>query len=149
MRVGDVCNHHAVIIGKSDSVYSAAVLMRDQHADYVVVVESRNGNNIPVGALTDRDIVVKIAANDIDMKDIPIADVMDAPLLLANEKDSVMATLKRMRHKSVRHIPVINTHKALIGILSIDDILESLTEQLSDIGYIIAREKISLHEEVY
>lgn len=148
MRVGDVCNHHAVIIGKSDSVYTAAVLMRDHHANYVVVVESRGGYNIPVGALTDRDIVVKIAANDIDMKVITVADVMDAPII-ADEKDSIMATLKRMRHNRVRYIPVINTCKALIGVLSVEDILESLTEQLSDIGYIIIRDKISLHEEAY
>jgi len=149
MRVGDICDHNAVIIGKSDSVQTAAASMRDQHVDYIVVVESSGGNNIPVGSLTDRDIVVKLAASNVDLETVTAADVMNAPLILAEARDSVMATLKRMRYKGIRHIPVVDANKALIGILTIDNILESLTEQLNDIGYIITQEQLSVHENIF
>lgn len=149
MRVGDICNHHAVIIGTSDSVHTVAELMRDQHVNYVVVVESNGGNNIPVGSLTERDIVVKLAANNVDLDSVTAAEVMEAPLILAEARDSVMATLKRMRYKGIRHIPVTDANKALIGILSIDNILEMLTEQLNDIGYIITQEQLSVHDNIF
>lgn len=149
MRVGDICNHHAVIIGKTDSIFSAAVLMRDQHVNYIVVVESSGGRNIPVGSITDRDIVVKMVANSVDLHSVTIGEAMNASLLLADEHDSVVSTLKRMRHKGLRHIPVINPCRALIGILSIDDILDRLAEQLNDIGYIIAQEQLSLQEDIF
>jgi len=149
MRVGDICNHHAVIIGTSDSVHTVAELMRDQHVNYVVVVESNGGNNIPVGSLTERDIVVKLAANNVDLDSVTAAEVMEAPLILAEARDSVMATLKRMRYKGIRHIPVTDANKALIGILSIDNILEMLTEQLNDIGYIITQEQLSVHDDIF
>jgi len=123
--------------------------MRDQHVNYVVVVESNGGNNIPVGSLTERDIVVKLAANNVDLDSVTAAEVMEAPLILAEARDSVMATLKRMRYKGIRHIPVTDANKALIGILSIDNILEMLTEQLNDIGYIITQEQLSVHDNIF
>jgi len=123
--------------------------MRDQHVNYVVVVESNGGNNIPVGSLTERDIVVKLAANNVDLDSVTAAEVMEAPLILAEARDSVMATLKRMRYKGIRHIPVTDANKALIGILSIDNILEMLTEQLNDIGYIITQEQLSVHDDIF
>lgn len=139
MRVGDVCNRDAVIIGKTDSIYTAAALMREHHVNYVVVVESSGGNNIPVGSLTDRDIVVEIIANNLDLGMLTIGEVMKPTLLVASEDDTVMSTLKRMRYKTLQHIPVINSYRALIGVLSIDGILDLLTEHLNDIGYIINR----------
>jgi CBS domain-containing protein len=149
MGIGEICNRHAVIIGKSDSIYSAAILMRDRHVHYVVVVESNDGNNIPVGAVTDRDIVVNMIAKKVDLNAVVIGEVMNSQLLLANEQDDVMTTLKRMRNKRIRYTPVVNADSALIGVLSIDDILDRLTEQLNDIDYIISREQAVAREDVY
>jgi len=141
MSVGEICNRNVVITGKQDSIYSAARLMRDHHVGDVVVVESSNGINIPVGVLTDRDIVVKMIAEGLDMNSVSIADVMSYQLLTANEGDEVMTTLKRMRHKGIRRIPVISQDSGLIGILSVDDILDTLAEQLNDIDQIITGEQ--------
>ncbi len=138
MTVGDVCNHNVVIIGQQDSISRAARLMRDYHVCDVVVVESSNGINIPVGILTDRDIVVKIIAAELDLDAVSVGDLMNDQLLTANESDQVTVTLKRMRHKGIRCMPVICQDNGLIGILSIDDILDTLTEKLNDIGQIIS-----------
>jgi CBS domain-containing protein len=146
MRVGDICNQQAVIIGKTDSVYTAAVLMRDYHVNYIVVVESRSGHNVPVGSLTDRDIVVDMVANNADLATLTIGEVMKPSLLLASENDNVVATLRRMRYKSLQHIPVINEHKELIGVLSIDGILDMLAEELNDISHIINRVQLLSQE---
>lgn len=147
MHVGEICNRHAVIIGKEDTVYTAALFMRKNNAGYIVVVESIGGNNIPVGSLTDHDIVEKLVAANVDMRTVTTAEVMSAPLLLADEQDNVMTTLKRMRYKHVRHIPVVNTARALIGVLSIDDVIDMLAEQLVDVGYILSQEQYYPHQD--
>jgi len=138
MSVGEICNRNVAVIGKHDSIYAAARLMRDQHVSDVVVVESSGGVNIPVGILTDRDIVVSAVAEELDLNTVLISDFMTRNFLLADDDDDVLGTLKRMRYKGIRRIPVINQRHGLTGILSIDDILDSLVEQLNDIDQIIA-----------
>jgi len=149
MSVGEICNRNAVIIGKSDSIYRAAALMREQRVNYLVVVESNLGNNIPIGALTEHEIVVDIVAERLNLDEITIGDVMQPRLLLANEHDNVIQTVKRMRHNSVRCIPVVDAKKALIGVLSIDDILDRLAELLNDIGHILTWQQTHSQGEIF
>jgi CBS domain-containing protein len=148
MRVGEICNRHAAIVGKSDSIYRVAVIMRNLHVHDVVVVESRDGNNIPVGVVSDHDIVVNMITQRLDLDAVSVGDVMHTSLLLANEQDSAMTTLKRMRHKKLRYIPVVTTNGALVGTLSIDDILDKLSEQLDDISYIVGHEQSNVRDDI-
>jgi CBS domain-containing protein len=149
MNVGEICNRHTSILGRDDSIYLAATLMRDHHVDYVVVVESEEGNNIPIGALSNRDIVVKMIAEKLELDRFTVGDVMNSQLLLANEQDDVMTTLKRMRLNGVRCLPIVNENRALVGTLSIDNILDTLSELLNDIGHIIKQQQLLQHEHLF
>jgi len=140
MSVGDICNRNPAIIGTSDSIYRAAELMRDKGVSYLVVVESRQGKSIPVGTISDRDIVIMVA-NRLDLEDIAIGSVMPQHQLLAHEDDRIVQTVKRMRHNGVTCLPVTSSDGALIGIVSTDDILDKQAELLNDLGYIITRQK--------
>lgn len=62
MSIGAICNREVVIVGKNDTLFEAAQLMRDYHVGDVVVVEERDGRRYPVGVLTDRDIVIELVA---------------------------------------------------------------------------------------
>ncbi|MEJ2360196.1 MAG: CBS domain-containing protein [Gammaproteobacteria bacterium] len=141
MRVSEICNRDAAIIGKLDTIPAAAACMRDFHVDYLVVVESVGGINIPVGTMTDRDIVVNLIASNIELDGITVGDVMATPLLLVDEQDSVINTLKRMRHQCCQHVPVVKSNGALSGILSIENIIDMLAEQFNHIGYILNQDE--------
>lgn len=141
MSVGEICNRDVVIIGKHASIYTAAQLMRDHRVSEVVVVESTKGINMPVGMITDRDIVVDLIAEERDLQTIVVGDAMHNNLLMSYDNDEVIATLKRMRHRAIRRIPVVSRDRGLIGMLSIDNVLDQLTEQLNDIDQIIIREQ--------
>lgn len=143
MSVGEICDRHVAIAGKHDSIYTAARLMRDHNVMNVFVVESCGGINQPIGILTGRDIVVAIIAERLQPDAVSIGDLMKDTLLVANETDDVMVTVKRMRHKGIRRIPVISDNNGLIGALSIDNVLDALAEQLNDIDQIIIREQFS------
>ena len=141
MFAGEYCNRNVSIIGKGDSIIKAAKLMREHHVGDLLVVEPRNGERTPVGILTDRDIVIEVIAVDIDMNALSVEDVMSYKLITANENDDLMSTIKRMRINSIRRIPIVNQAGGLVGILSIDNILDVITEQLMDIDQIIVNEQ--------
>lgn len=141
MKVGEICTREVVIIEKNASVLEAAKLMRAYHVGDIVAVEPHPGERIPVGILTDRDIVVELIAGGVDLQSVTVGDVMSYQLVTALEDDDVIETVKRMRNRGVRRIPVVNGRGGLEGILSLDDLLDLLAEQLSDIVFLIKREQ--------
>jgi len=138
---GEYCNRDVAIIGKTDSVIMAARLMREHHVGDVLVVDSHNGEPVPVGILTDRDIVIGILAEEVDIGVAIMADVMSCKLITAQESDDLMATIKRMRVNGIRRLPIVNQRGGLVGVLSVDDILDIIAEQLMDIDRLITREQ--------
>ena len=62
MSAGEYCNREVVVVSKSEPVSEAINLMRTHHVGDVVVVETTDAGMVPVGILTDRDIVLEILA---------------------------------------------------------------------------------------
>ncbi len=141
MNVGEICNREVIIMGKDGSIRDAAQLMREFHVGDIVIVEERDQQRYPVGILTDRDMVIEILANDVDADAVDVGDAMSFDLLTAREDDSIWDTIKRMRSKGVRRIPVVDQKGVLAGILAMDDLIEIFAEQLTDVAALIAREQ--------
>ena len=141
MSIGEICNRETVFTTKDGSISEAAQLMRAQHVGDLVVVEEKGGRRIPVGILTDRDLVVEILAKNVDMNAVTVGDVMSSELLTARESDGLYETLQRMRAKGVRRVPVVDIDGALAGIISADDLLDLLADELSALARLLAREQ--------
>lgn len=140
MTAGEYCNRDVVIIEKTGSIREAIKLMRDNHVGDVVVVEGDESASIPLGILTDRDIVIEILAKDIDLDAVNIGDVMSDQLVTVNNEAKLLDAIKLMRIKGVRRLPVVNDQSELQGILSVDDLLELVVEQLTDIVSLVSNE---------
>lgn len=140
MSAGEYCNRDVVIAETSASLRVAIDLMRSKHVGDVVVVGKENRSTKPIGILTDRDIVVEMLAEDVDLDTVSIGDVMSFELVTVDEQTKLMDAIKLMRTKGVRRLPVVNREGGLVGILSADDILELLAEQLTDLTALIAKE---------
>lgn len=141
MSAGEYCNRNVVVVSKSEPVNEAIKLMRSHHVGDVVVVESIEESTIPVGILTDRDIVLEILAEGVDLEAVNIGDVMSYDLVTVTENTKLIDTIKLMREKGVRRIPVVNEKGGLEGLLSVDDLLELVAEQLMDIVGLISKEQ--------
>ena len=133
MFVGEMCNRQVIICQPDESIQEAAELMRDNHVGNVVVVEHKENKHLPVGILTDRDIVIEVLAEKIDLKDVAVKDVMSDDLITAKEDDFIIETIEKMRDKGVRRVPVVNHEGGLEGILAVDDTIELVAELLSDL----------------
>jgi CBS domain-containing protein len=144
MSIGEVCNREVMIMKRGQSILDAARLMREQHVGDVVVVEEREGAPVPVGILSDRDIVVEVLAKEVPLQAVTVGDIMSDRLLIAREKDGILDTIKRMKAHGVRRVPVVQATGALAGILVLDDLIELIAEQLTDLVELLTTE---LHHE--
>jgi len=141
MRVGEICNREVVVIEEERSVTEAAVVMREYHVGDVVIVRTEYGRQTPVGILTDRDIALGIVANGTDPDSVSVGDAMSFNLTTVAEDDDLMHVIEVMRENGIRRVPVIDSNEALVGILTVDDVLDLLSEILIDLAHLVDRQK--------
>ncbi|WP_305908748.1 CBS domain-containing protein [Methylomarinum sp. Ch1-1] len=143
MSLAKICNREVVIVENKASIQEAAALMRQYHVGCLVVTEQRGERNFPIGILTDRDIVIELIAKAVDLAAVTVGDVSSGDLKLAGENDDVIDTLKQMRYHGIRRMPVVDEQGALVGLITLDDLLELLAEQLKDLAGLISKEQHS------
>ncbi len=141
MAIGEICNREVVYVNREVTVQAACKLMRHYHVGSLVVVDEVDGKRVPVGIVTDRDVVVEVDAMDLDPKVITVGDIMSAELVTVPETQGVLETIEVMRFKGVRRVPIVDKDGRLIGIVTIDDLLEVLAEELTDIARIVSKEQ--------
>jgi len=130
LTTGEICTRSVTVAFKSTTVDGAARLMRENHVGCLVVVDETEGRRSVVGVLTDRDIVTAVVAHALDAKTLRVEDVMTTDLVTAREEDSLIDLMRSMRRKGVRRIPVVGAQSELIGVATLDDVLNILAEEL-------------------
>lgn len=135
MNVGSICNRRVITASPLLDVQAAAELMRKEHVGLLVVVpENPHGPQPPVGVLTDRDIVVAVVAKRADPASLKVGDVMSIQPVLVEENETIDTALKFMRKSGVRRLPVVNTRREIVGVLSLDDLLGFVTSEMESLS---------------
>lgn len=145
MTITSICTHRVITVDRQIDIAAAATVMRENHIGYLIVTDARSGGASPIGVITDRDIVVKVTALDVDPHTLTVGDVMTAEPLTAAEDDGISETLHRMRRLGVRRVPVVGARGQVSGVLSIDDVVDHLVGQLADVAGSI-RNELKLEE---
>ena len=141
MTLKAICNREVLVASKDESVLEAAKLMREYHCGDIVVIEDKDGIRVPASIVTDRDIVIELIAQEVDINSVSVGDLPTRELVVANEDDDVVETIKMMRQKGIRRLPVVDGTGALIGIVALDDLIDLIAEQLKDLAALIGNEQ--------
>jgi CBS domain-containing protein len=141
MAIGEICNREVVFVRNDTTVRAAAELMRVYHVGALVAVQEREGTRFPAGIITDRDIAVGIVAKGLDANLLRVDEVMTGELITVRETDGVSDTVERMRVKGVRRMPVVDAQGGLVGIVTADDLLGLLAEELTALARVVPREQ--------
>ncbi len=142
MRVRELCKRLVITIDPRENVLAAAKKMRDHHVGDVIVTDPVRGTVI--GIVTDRDLVVGLLAKEVtDLARIEVRDVMRTELVTATEDEDVDDVLRRMRQFAVRRVPVVGPNDEIVGLLAIDDVIEWLREELSEVAAVARRQRHS------
>ena len=139
MPVGEICNREVVVAERTTTIVEAARLMRRYHVGDLVVVDEVQGRRVPVGMVTDRDLVVEVIAREQPFASCTVSAIMSATVVCVPETAGVIETIQLMRSHGVRRVPVVDADGALVGILAADDLLDLLAEELSALARIAPR----------
>jgi predicted transcriptional regulator len=143
MKIGELCIRDTFIIQKDDNIVEAAKLMRVFNVGDLIVVTTHKEGNTPIGIVTDRDIVMHVVADNADPQSVKVAEIMSKELVTGNEEDGIYESIERMRTHGIRRLPVVNKEGYLAGILTVDDMLEFLGEEVSSLIGLFYKEQRS------
>lgn len=134
MTIGRICIREVFYADPDESASTVARRMRDENVGTLVVTDEQN---MPVGFLTDRDLTVRVLAEDLDPQATTVSEVMTREPVMVPEDLPIETALTRMKSRGMRRVIVVDEDKKLMGLASLDDILELVIEEMKDIGEII------------
>lgn len=141
MLVRDVANLNVICCEPDTPIAAVASLMRRHHVgDVVVLASQQEGARVPIGIITDRDILVETLALDVDPKLFTASDLMSTPVTAIQEDASLSEALAILRGKNVRRLPVVNRAGSLFGIITADDLLNLISSELAMIAGLIVEQ---------
>ena len=141
MPIIDICNRNVITVEQDASVTEAAKLMRQNHVGDVVVVEKHKDKQIPIGIVTDRDVVVEVIAPEIAPNVITVGDIMVKTLAVIQEDAGIFDAIQLMTSKGVRRLPVVNKKNELVGIVTLDDLFVLMAKELGNFSKLLSREQ--------
>ena len=121
MKCIDVMTPKPVCCTVSDMVGIAAQLMKQQNVGSIPVVDNPQSMML-VGIVTDRDLAMKVLAENRNPQQTLVQDVMTTNLVTCYSDDELIDTLDLMSEHQVRRIPVIDHEGHIVGIISQADI---------------------------
>jgi CBS domain-containing protein len=134
MKVREVMTKNASFCGPECTLDEAAFLMRKNNCGFLPVVG--DGGNV-IGVVTDRDMCIALGTRNCKPSDVRVWDVMPRKLFTCMEGDDIHCALTTLREARIRRLPVIDRDSALVGVLSVDDIVLRAREHLvrKDVSY--------------
>jgi CBS domain-containing protein len=127
MKVKDVMHKGTTCVEPGTPVKEIAKRMRDSDVGAIPV----NADGRLVGIVTDRDVTCRALAGSGNLTTMTAKDVMTRDVLCCSPDDDIKAAIETMEAKQIRRLPVTDSHKAVIGMLSLGDISHKVSKQLS------------------
>jgi CBS domain-containing protein len=141
MSIAEFCNRDVVCATRDTTILEAASLMRRHHVGDIIIVDEDAERRWPIGIVTDRDIVVEVVAAGLDPGLVKLADLMLEPLTILEQHEGVAQTVRTMAQKGVRRMPVVDAQGALLGIVTLDDLLAHFAPPLADLGELVRQSR--------
>jgi len=105
------------------------------------VVEKVQDAVLPVGIVTDRDVVIEIIAPGLDPHVITVGDIMLPAIFTIEENAGIFDAIRLMADKGIRRLPVVKKDGGLTGIITLDDLLLLLAKEFCSFAKLLTREQ--------
>jgi len=131
--IKDLARKDVVTVEPDSTVKEVADNMRRETVGSVIV----EGSGHPAGIITDRDLTVRILATDKDPKSLDASDLMTEDPITIEETAGLYELCDLMSKDAVRRMPTVNEDGKLTGIITLDDLIVLLTDELEKLSGII------------
>ena|SRR3990172_556711 len=140
MSAGRICSRVMATAWPTETVRVAAQRMAENDVGTLVVLEP-DGASRAVGIVTDRDIAVRCVARSLDPGKTRVSTIMTAQVQSIDQEVPVEDALSRMASAGTRRLVVTGDGHAVLGILSLDDVLDLRTQEAASIGRLLEKQK--------
>ncbi|MFB5628346.1 MAG: CBS domain-containing protein [Nitrosarchaeum sp.] len=113
-HVGAYMSKDFLLLNQNTLVSESAKMLQDSERDDIIVTDE---NNLPIGMVTDEDIINKMSDIMTFVKTATLKDIMSTPLITINEKTTLQEALHKMRDGKIRKLPVLSKKNEVIGII--------------------------------
>ena len=134
MSLEDFCRKPVIKISSEKNVAQACRMMEENNIGCLIAED----NGKLCGIITDRDIALKVAGALRDPEKTCVKDIMTPdPIRISVDKD--LRHLTSLMHAfHVRRVPIVNGHDTIVGIITLDDIIALIANEMSEIGKAIS-----------
>ncbi|NKE35012.1 CBS domain-containing protein [Natronococcus sp. JC468] len=129
MPVGELGPEDVVTVQPDDNLETVAERFAEENVGAVVVTEGEE----PVGIVTDRDVALAIPNND-DVGSVSVEDAMTADPATLREDDEAIEVSRAIEEHNARRFPVVDDDGTLTGIVTLDDLVATIGEQLDNVS---------------
>ena len=109
---------HVWSVGRSATVLQGALLMREHHIGCLVVLDQEE----VVGIFTERDVLQRVVGEQRDPARTPVGEVMTEEVVCCTPATRLEEVRAAMKNRRLRHLPVMDDERRLVGLISIGDL---------------------------
>ncbi len=128
VKVREIMRKNVITARDIDTVVAASKLMVKHDVGSVIVV---NRNKKPIGIVTEKDIVRRVAAVNLVPAKVKLSQVMSKPLMTVSPDIDIADAMRRMKKSDIRRLMVLEKGE-MVGVLSTKDIVD-ITPALMDV----------------
>lgn len=137
MNIGEVCSREVYIMRAGEPLREAVALMHRHQVGAIIVVEQDKDRVRPVGILTDRDVIYAQVMQGAEFSRSQVKDAMTTHPTTVLESAGLTEAISRMSDAGVRRAPVVDETGDLVGIITLDDLLPVISEELQGLARLI------------
>jgi signal-transduction protein with cAMP-binding, CBS, and nucleotidyltransferase domain len=130
--VSEIMSAKEIVTAVADAGKSAqdiAQMMVKEKVGSVIIIDKKG---IPIGIVTERDIVTRVCLKDVAASRIKLEEIMSTPLISVMSYDSIDTASRIMIKNSIKHLAVLEDDNRIVGLLSVTDITRRLAKILLD-----------------
>jgi len=122
--VKDIMTKDVVTIDGDKKVLDAARIMKDRHIGCLIVTLGK----VPIGIITERDLVSRVLAEPFDPSKVLVKDIMTTPIFTISSEETLEKAAEIMVKYQIRRLPVVDNDK-LVGIITANDLAKVMVQE--------------------
>ena len=130
MQVKDVMTADPACCISETTLQEVAKMMIEYDCGEIPVVESEE-TKVPIGVITDRDIVCRTVARGLNPLDLTVADCMSKPCVTVTPDISIEECSRILEENKIRRVPVVDADGSCCGIVALADIARLANRNLA------------------
>ena len=141
MTAGRLCSRILATASPDESVRKVARRMAEFDVGALVVLKEQNRGTEAIGLITDRDIVLRCVAEQHDPDEASVSEIMSKPVYTVRDETPIDEAVAKMAAAGTRRLVVTAEGNRVAGILTLDDVLDSLIREAAAIGKLLQKQQ--------